>query len=146
MKNFPFLISLSVISGIMSGQKNGADFRLTPCPDSPNCVSSLSKDKRHSVEPLRYTGSMAEARQKLGDVIKTFSRSRIVKMEEDYLHAEFRSRILRFTDDTEFYFPQEERIIHVRSASRIGYSDLGVNRRRVEQIRSVFESHPKNSG
>jgi len=65
-------------------------------------------------------------------------RTTIVAEKEDYLHAEAKSLIFRFVDDVEFYFPATEKLIHVRSASRVGHSDLGVNRKRVEEIRSRF--------
>ncbi|MEN6507422.1 MAG: DUF1499 domain-containing protein, partial [Smithella sp.] len=65
-------------------------------------------------------------------------RIKIVAEKEDYLHAEAKSLIFRFVDDVEFYFPANEKIIHVRSASRVGYSDMGVNRKRVEEIRKRF--------
>ena len=67
------------------------------------------------------------------------SRTRILTKEEDYIRVEYTSRLFRFVDDVEFYFP-EEPVIHVRSASRLGYSDLGANRRRVERIRELFFS------
>jgi uncharacterized protein (DUF1499 family) len=108
---------------------------LAPCPDSPNCVSSQSTDKAHRVEPLSHSaGPNAIAR--LGEIIKSMKRSRIVKEEDGYLHAEFRSALFGFVDDVEFYSDAENNVIHVRSASRTGYSDFGVNRKRVEFIRS----------
>lgn len=109
-----------------------------PCPNSPNCVSSLSKDASHLIEPLRYDGSRSDARQKLVDLLKNMRRTRLVKTETDYLHVEFRSMIFRFVDDVEFYFPVEESVIHVKSASRSGYYDFGANRRRVERIRAAL--------
>ena len=63
-------------------------------------------------------------------------RTSIVEERADYLYAEFASRLLGFVDDVEFYFPPNERIIHVRSASRLGHSDFGVNRKRIEDIRA----------
>jgi uncharacterized protein (DUF1499 family) len=112
--------------------------RFSSCPDSPNCVSSLSKDKSHFVEPLRYKGSRAEARQKLIGILNNMRRTRLVKIEKDHIQVEFRSLIFRFVDDVEFYLPADESIIHVRSASRSGYYDFGANRRRVERLRAAF--------
>jgi uncharacterized protein (DUF1499 family) len=66
------------------------------------------------------------------------TRMKIVEEKDDYLHAEARSLIFRFVDDVEFYLPAPEKVIHVRSASRVGYSDMGVNRKRVEEIRRRF--------
>lgn len=113
--------------------------KLTPCPTSPNCVSSLSEDRKHFIEPLRYKGPPEEARQRLRGILEKSNRARVTLTEADYIRAEFRSRIFRFVDDVEFLFADQENTIHVKSASRIGYSDLGVNRKRVEKIRAAFE-------
>ena len=116
--------------------------RLTPCPQSPNCVSSLSQYPKKRIEPLGYTGDRSDARKRLLAVLSRFERVRLVVEEEDYIQAEFRSRLFGFVDITEFYLPADANLIHVKSASRVGYSDLGVNRRRVEQIRKRFENNP----
>jgi len=112
--------------------------RLSPCPKSPNCVSSLSEDKSQQVEPLTYSAPLDEAREKLISVINSMKRSEIVTAENNYLHATFKSFLFRFVDDVEFSFDDERKIIDVRSASRTGYSDFGVNRSRVEEIRRRF--------
>ena len=112
--------------------------RLSPCPASPNCVSSLSEDTSRQVEPLTYTLTLEEAREKLISVINSMKRSEVVTVEENYLHATYTSSLFGFVDDVEFSFDDEKKIIHVRSASRTGYYDLGVNRRRVEEIRKRF--------
>jgi len=112
--------------------------RLSPCPKSPNCVSSLSEDKSHQVKPLTYSATLDEAREKLILVINSMKRAEIVTAENNYLHATFKSFLFRFVDDVEFSFDDERKIIDVRSASRTGYSDFGVNRSRVEEIRRRF--------
>lgn len=114
------------------------DGKLTPCPDSPNCVCSQSADETHAIEPLRYEGTKAAAKERILSVIRTMKHATIVQEREVYLHIEFASALLRFKDDVEFYFPADSGIIHVRSASRVGYFDFGVNRRRIEDIRSRF--------
>jgi uncharacterized protein (DUF1499 family) len=114
--------------------------RLAPCPDSPNCVSSQSEDERHAIEPLRNEGAAEAAMQGLIDVIKGMKRARIIIAQKRYIHAEFTSFLFRFVDDVEFLLDEESKTIHVRSASRVGYSDLGVNRKRVETIRSRFDA------
>lgn len=114
------------------------DGKLSPCPDSPNCVSSQSTDKKHYIEPLRYQGTLAETRGRLVSVLYSISRSTVVTVQENYIHAEFTSRFFRFVDDVEFYFDDNHKTIHLRSASRTGYSDLGVNRKRIERIRNRF--------
>ncbi len=111
---------------------------LKACPKSPNCVSSQAVDPEHAIAPLVYTGSVTEAYAQLKKVLSGMKRIKIVAEKEDYLHAEAKSLIFRFVDDVEFYFPANEKIIHVRSASRVGYSDMGVNRKRVEEIRKRF--------
>ena len=118
------------------GIKNGG---LSPCPQSPNCVSTQSPDEDHYIEPIKYSGTLTHARARLAAVIHSMKRSRIVDVQDDYIHAEFRSAVFRFVDDVEFYFPSNDPIIQVRSASRIGYYDFGVNRRRIERIRHEFE-------
>lgn len=111
---------------------------LAPCPSSPNCVSSQAKDEAHRIEPLTYQGSREAAREKIKTLIAAMARSKIVADQEDYIHAEFRSRLFGFVDDVEFWFPEDAHLIHLRSASRVGYSDLGVNRKRVDRIRALF--------
>ena len=112
--------------------------KLSACPNSPNCVSSQTTDKKRYVEPLRYQDTSAEARGRLVSLLDSMARTRIVTIKEDYIHAEFTSRIFRFVDDVELYFDHNGRTIHLRSASRTGYSDLGANRKRVEFIRTKF--------
>ena len=113
------------------------------CPDSPNCVSSQSAEEARFIEPLQYAGNRADARQILINILENETRVRVVKVETDYLHAEFRTLIFRFVDDVEFYFPPAESIIHVKSASRTGYYDFGANRRRVERLRAAFQNRAK---
>jgi uncharacterized protein (DUF1499 family) len=113
--------------------------KLPPCPASPNCVSSQSPDKAHYIDPLRYQGTMAEARQRLLAVISTFPRTKITSLLNNYILCEFTSALFRFVDDVEFYIDDGTKTIHLRSASRVGYSDLGVNRKRMEEIRKKFK-------
>lgn len=105
--------------------------RLAPCPETPNCVSSRAPDKGHLVAPLTFTGTSHEAVAKLKTIIRPLPRTAIISETDAYLHIEVRSAIFRFVDDVEFLVDDTERKIHVRSASRVGYSDLGVNRGRI---------------
>jgi uncharacterized protein (DUF1499 family) len=114
------------------------DGKLSPCPASPNCVSSQSQDKDHYIDPLHYQGVMIEARQRLLTVISSFPRTKITSLLDNYIHCEFQSTLFRFVDDVEFYIDNGTKTIHLRSASRVGYSDLGVNRKRIEKIRTKF--------
>jgi len=93
----------------------------------------------HSIAPLTYTGPWPAARQKLLAVIRSMPRSRVVAEQEDYIHAEFTSAVFGFVDDVEFRVDAAAHVIHVRSAARAGYSDLGVNRRRVEKLRGMLK-------
>lgn len=112
--------------------------RLAPCPERPNCVSSLAGDAAHRVEPLPLDGPPEQALARLGEIIEAMPRAAVDEVGEGYLKARFRSRLFRFTDDLELMVDRQAGLIHVRSASRVGYSDLGVNRRRVEAIRSRY--------
>jgi uncharacterized protein (DUF1499 family) len=144
MKNlFSKHLSLYVCILLSATPAAAGPSRISPCPDSPNCVSSQSNDSAHFIEPLRYTGNLADARQKLIELLENSKHNRLISAETDYIHAEFRSLIFNFVDDVEFYFSSEDRIIHVRSASRTGYYDFGVNRRRVERLRGTFENSAK---
>ena len=109
-----------------------------PCLDKPNCVSSMETRMRHYVEPLRYQGPMEGAKKRLLEVIKGFPRTRVLEDNGPYVKATFTTFLFRFTDDLEFLIDDEKKLIHLRSASRVGYSDLGTNRRRCEAIRKGF--------
>lgn len=111
----------------------------TPCPRSPNCVLSLKSDAKHRILPLAYAGSLEVAKERLNQVILSHENARIITQNGDYWHVEFTSRWMSFVDDVEFYFMESEELIHVRSASRMGYYDYEVNRKRVETIRFRFE-------
>ena len=113
------------------------DNMITPCKSKPNCVSSLNQEDRFHIEPLRYD-NLETATNKLLKVLKSFKRVRIIATDDCYIHAEFTSLVFRFVDDVEFYFDTRESIIHLKSASRIGYSDFGANRKRIEAIRRKF--------
>ena len=113
--------------------------KLTPCPDSPNCVSSLAENKKHFIEPIPYKGEHTIVQHELLEILYTFKRVRVVRLDDNYVHAEFKSFVFRFVDDVEFYFDDVQKVIQIKSASRKGYSDLGVNRRRLEKIRKLFE-------
>lgn len=117
--------------------------RLKPVPATPNAVSSQATDAGHTVAPLRYDGDRDGAMQVLVEILRATPGVTIVTRSPDYLYAEFRSALMGFVDDVEFYLPETGKLVHVRSASRLGYSDLGANRRRVESLRKQFQSrHP----
>lgn len=119
--------------------------QLVPCPDKPNCVFSGSKDPEHAIDPYRYSGDLDAAKYLLVRIIQEQARTKIINQEKNYIHVTFTSMILRFTDDVEFLFDDREKIIHVRSASRVGRSDFGVNRKRVELLRGLFNAELERS-
>lgn len=112
--------------------------RLRPCPDSPNCVCSFAGDAEHAIEPFAFTDPPEAAWARIQSLLAAQPRVKIVASTDTYLHAEFTTPLLRFVDDLELLLDRESRVIHVRSASRVGHSDLGVNRARVESLRSAF--------
>ena len=112
--------------------------QLSPCPSSPNCVSTQAQDAGHAIAPFLYRKSRAEAKEALKEVIRSLPRTKLVEENESYLHYEFTSLLLRFVDDVEFLFDDDTKTIHFRSASRTGYGDLGVNRTRMEQVRALM--------
>ena len=119
-----------------------SDNRLSPCPSSPNCVSSDMTDS-HSIAALDLAGDdgdTSEAWQALRAYLETQPRVTIKVSESSYLRAEFRTRLLRFVDDVEFHLRADENQIAMRSASRLGYSDLGANRRRLESVRQALSA------
>ncbi len=132
----------AVLSTILSCASNApnvqlVDGKLRPCPDSPNCVSSENDRPSSRVEPLAFKGSSEKAWGDLKEAIQEMG-GKIQDEHDGYLWTTFTSRVFRFVDDVEFRIVPSDSIIHVRSGSRVGYSDLGVNRRRVEKLRAVF--------
>ncbi len=118
------------------GVSNG---HLTACPSSDNCVVSQNADQKHAIEPITYHVDRDTAQKTLLKVLGVVPRTEVVEQADNYIHATSKSRIFKFVDDVEFYFPEDEKVIHLRSASRVGESDLGVNRRRMEQIRLALQ-------
>ena len=129
------LLSCSGTRPSTLGVKDGM---LSPCPDSPNCISTRSIDVKHAIKALDYSKTKAAAKEKLLVVISSFDRAEVIVNEGDYLHVEFASALFGFVDDVEFLFDDENKVIHFRSASRIGSWDIGANRRRMEKIRKGF--------
>ena len=118
--------------------------QLMVCPESPNCVSSQITDKKHFIQPIYFTGTRQETQARLLQILKTLQRTDIIDIQKSYIRVEFASKIFRFIDDVEFYFPAtktDKTIIYFRSASRLGYSDLGANRKRIEQIIQTFNAY-----
>ena len=129
-----------IFSGTRPDNLGVSNGKLAACPNSPNCVSSqsASSDTIHFIQPLKYTSTLEKALADLKAVIESEPRTIIIKESSDYLYAEFKSALMGYVDDVEFYLDSSSNTIHVRSASRLGQSDLGVNRKRVETIRTKF--------
>ena len=120
-----------------------SDGRLAPCPSSPNCVSSRSADARHRVEPLSLAGNVDAGWLALKEQVAALPRTRIVEQSPLYVRAECRSALFGFVDDLELLLDREAARIQVRSASRTGYGDMGVNRRRIEELRRARPRAPR---
>jgi uncharacterized protein (DUF1499 family) len=119
--------------GVVNGQ-------LAACPSSPNCVSSYSQDS-HYIAPLSYTGSGEQAIKDLTNIINSLPRTKIIEVTDNYIYSQFTSQLMGYVDDVEFYLDSSKSVIQVRSASRLGESDLGANRARIENIRELFTNN-----
>ncbi|HYL91232.1 MAG TPA: DUF1499 domain-containing protein [Burkholderiales bacterium] len=115
-----------------------ADGRLAPCKRSPNCVSSQADpaDREHYIAPIAFRGSMADLRR----AVESMARATVIKADRNYLYAEYRTRLMRYVDDVELYYDDKQGLVHVRSASRLGRRDFGVNRNRVEALRALIQA------
>lgn len=126
-------IALSACSGSPPDNLGVHQGHLRDCPASPNCVSSQARDSLHRIAPLALTGDPQQTRARLLGLLTQTPRVKLLVQEEHYLRAEFTSHVMRFVDDVEFLIGPEA--VEVRSASRLGHSDLGVNRERIEGLR-----------
>jgi uncharacterized protein (DUF1499 family) len=116
--------------------------RLTECPSKPNCVCSLTAetDAEHSIRPFSLGADPEADWARLRDLVTAMPRIRVVESTDQYLRAEYTSLLMRYVDDLEFHLRPEAGRIDVRSSSRVGYSDLGANRARVESIRAAWDN------
>ncbi|MFN3192025.1 MAG: DUF1499 domain-containing protein [Aureliella sp.] len=112
--------------------------QLGACPDSPNCVSTQAEDEGHRIDAIAFSGTAEEALSAVRKTLESMPRMKVVSEEGNYLHATATTLIMRYVDDVEFLFDETEGTLHFRSASRIGYSDLGANRKRMETFRQRF--------
>jgi len=130
---------MGLFSGTRPDNLGVHDARLAPPKRTPNNVNSQidrNADPQHYIEPLRYTGDAKQAWAALRRVVDGMQRVKVVKSEPNYLYAEFSTRLMGYVDDTEFCLDEKAGVIHVRSASRLGSGDFGVNRERIESIRA----------
>ncbi len=137
------LLGVMIVGHWFAGKPQGlgvVNGRLAKCPDSPNCVCSQEDRESHRTQPLKFSGDPQAAFSRLVQIIQSQARTKITEQTAIYLRVEFTTPVLRFVDDVEFLLVPDEHVIHVRSASRVGHTDLGVNRNRVEKIRAAFNS------
>ncbi len=130
---------MGLFSGTRPDNLGVHDARLAPPKRTPNNVNSQidrNADPQHYIEPLRYTGDAKRAWAALRRVVDGMQRVKVVKSEPNYLYAEFSTKLMGYVDDTEFHLDEKAGVIHVRSASRLGSGDFGVNRERIESIRA----------
>ncbi|MGZ5006531.1 MAG: DUF1499 domain-containing protein [Methylobacter sp.] len=125
----------------LSTPSQAAEKQLPACPSSPNCVSSqaATADREHFIAPFKITGNAEAAWAALKKALSSQSRMVITSETGDMLHAEATSLVFRFVDDIDVILDAGAKLIHIRSASRTGYSDFGVNRKRVEKLRSALQ-------
>ena len=141
IKNLIVLICLISVSCVGKPPTTIGSF--TDCPEKPNCVSTKNTHSKTYIDPIKYVVSKDEAKKLLFMTLESFVDSRVINEKDNFIYIEFVSEIFGFVDDVEFYF-NKPGIIEFRSASRIGYSDLGVNRNRMESIRNKFNDLSKS--
>jgi uncharacterized protein (DUF1499 family) len=130
-----FSVSFSFRRPTNLGVKDG---RLAPCKRTPNCVSSQADpaDREHYTAPIAFRGSMQDLRR----AVESMERATVISAERNYLYAELRTKLMRYVDDVELYYDEQQGLVHVRSASRLGRRDFGVNRERVEALRALIQA------
>ena len=133
---FKIIIYIIFMALSTANQANSTSEKtLPPCRDSPNCVSSQAEDAKHFIEPFKISGSPQEAWKSLKEALNSQSRMVITHETADTLHAEATSLVFQFVDDINVVLDTNTNLIHIRSASRVGHSDFGVNRKRIEGLR-----------
>jgi uncharacterized protein (DUF1499 family) len=152
------VIALVIIAGLLAGQLGllkgtpptdlGVhDGKLKPPSKTPNSVSSQAslypdhpQRSYANIPPLPANGDADATLDRIASIVATMDGAKIVKKEPDYLYAQFTTRLMKYVDDAEFWFDPAAGVIQVRSASRLGSSDLGVNRKRIEFIRQKLQN------
>ena len=136
------IVSLALLAAACGASKPAllgvVDGKLAACPSSPHCVTSQAASGSHAIPPIRYSMSRDEARAKLVEVMSSMPGAVVLTQSRDYVRAEYTSKRFKYVDDVEAYLDDRAKLVHLRSSSRTGFWDLGVNRRRVEEIRKGF--------
>lgn len=112
---------------------------LAPMPLSPNAVSTQTEDPEKHIDPWVYKGSLETAKACVMEAVQRYGNATVVNEQKDYIHVVFKTGLMKFRDDVEFYFDEVDQVIHIRSASRIGYSDMGLNRQRYETLTTFYK-------
>jgi len=118
------------------GLRNGA---LNDCPSSPNCVSTAAANSKHGAIVWAYKGTHQESMLRVRKTCESYGGATLEKSESNYLYYTFKTKRGGFTDDVEFYFDEKKEVVEFRSASRLGYSDLGSNRRRMKNLFLLYQ-------
>ena len=146
---FGILIAALILGGqmgLLTGKRpvgfGVQDGKLKPAPNTPNCVSSQTTSEYHQIAPLTYTGDGAAAFARLKTIVSGMQTASVIDSKPGYLYAEYTSKLLGFVDDAEFYLDEKAGVIQVRSASRLGQKDFGVNRARIEAVRAALAVAP----
>jgi len=134
-----------VFSWKRPGNLGVKDGRLAPPGRTPNSVSSQadSADAEHYIAPIPFKGDVPAAMAAVRNAMESMRDATIIRQDGGYLYAEFRSKLMRYVDDVEILFDEKAGVMHVRSASRLGRRDFGVNRARIEALRSRFEERTR---
>ena len=129
-----------MFSGTRPDNLGVKDGRFAPCKPTPNCVSSQAEpsDREHYIEPIAFKG----ARAKLRAAVESMPRAKVITEQGNYLYAEYTSALMGYVDDVELFYDDRAGLVHVRSASRLGRSDFGVNRKRIEELRALIGRRP----
>jgi uncharacterized protein (DUF1499 family) len=127
-----------MFSGTRPDNLGVKDGRFAACKPTPNCVSSQADpaDREHYIRPIAFNGAMHELRR----AVESMTRATVIREEDNYLYAEYKSALMGYVDDVELLLDEKAALVHVRSASRLGRSDFGVNRKRIEELRVLIGS------
>ena len=141
----PELAMASIFGSLFAGSRptDVGTGVLAPCPDKPNCVRSGATDPRHAIAPIAATAPLPDALAVLVGIAAAMPGARVVTARADYAHLEFATPLMGFVDDVEFAVDAAGGVIQVRSASRVGTSDFGVNRKRIDDLRRAFAAAGK---
>lgn len=114
------------------GVNNG---KLAELGSKPNGVSTQTSKSEKFVEPLKFIGNLKESKEKVKEAVNNYGGAKIIKESDDYIYYVFTTGTMRYKDDVEFWFDEENKLIHFRSESRVGYSDMGLNKKRFDEIK-----------